>query len=291
MNTDLNQASVAEALTGLPSWNPPQGGVLEYINAFENEAIRRQLWPNGFPEICDEEGVVGDSTLHTRTCEILAFGLECHFRGRATFRVFRDLNTYYSKKKPKLFVAPDAMVVETPQPLPADLPSYHLGQDRPAPRLTAEVLSPRTFRKEDLESKPALYKRLGVQEYILIDVSGQLMPERLLLMRQQDGFWTKHQDADGGITSQLGFRLVIDTDGDLRVVDALTNRPYSRPLEAMLAAEQLAAEAEVRRQAEERQAAEAAARRQAEERIRALEEELARLRGNGPRANGSNPQT
>jgi hypothetical protein len=260
----------------MPTRLPPGGGVVEYINAFEQEALRRNLWPKGYPEICDEEDVVGDSTLHTRTCEIPGFGLDFHFRGRPTVRVFRDLNVYYSTEKPRLFVAPDAMVVETPQPLPTDLPSYTLGQDGPAPLVTAEVLSPRTFKKEDLEKQPALYEALGVQEYILIDVSGELMPERLVLMRHKDGVWVKMQDADRGVTSQLGFRLIIDPDGDLRVVDALTNKPYPRPLEAILAAEQLAAEAEERRQAEAR--------------IGALEEELARLRGHGPKPNGSSPQ-
>ena len=276
MRTTPNQSSFSEALTGIPLRLSPGESVLEYINAYEKEAIRRRLWPKGYPEICDEEGVVGDSTLHTRTCEILGFGLEFHFNGRATVRVFRDLNCYYSEDKPKLFVAPDAMVVETPQPLPTHLSSYRIGQDGPAPLLTAEVLSPRTFRKEDLEGKPALYKALGVQEYILIDVSGDLMPERLLLMRLKDGAWTKEQDADGGVTSQLGFRLVIDADGQLRVVDVQTGKPYLRPSEAMAAAERLAAEGE--------------ARRHAEERIKALEEELARLRGDGPKPNGSSPQ-
>jgi hypothetical protein len=79
---------------------------------------------------------------------------------------------------------------------------------------------------------------------------------------RRDRTWKDEQDADGGVTSKLGFRFIIDADGRLRVTDSLTGGPYPRPDEAQ---------------------AEALARRRAEERVRALEEELARLRGTGPK--------
>jgi hypothetical protein len=156
----------------------------------------------------------------------------------------------------------------------------------------AEVLSPRTCQKGDLEAKPVLFKVLGVREYIIIDVSGDLMAKKLVLMRRrEDGSWMEEKDANGGVTSDLGFRLIIDPDGQLRVIDSQTGRPYPRPADALAAKEQLAAEAKARRQAEEQLAAEAEARRQAEERNRALEDEIARLRGAGPQANGPAPQS
>jgi hypothetical protein len=97
----------------------------------------------------------------------------------------------------------------------------------------------------------------------LIDVTGRFLPERLLLKRlRRNRTWNDEQDADGGITSKLGFRLIIDTDDRLRVVNARTEEPYARPDEAQ---------------------AEAEARREAEERVQALEEELARLRGATPK--------
>ena len=75
------------------------------------------------------------------------------------------------------------------------------------------------------------------------------------------------------MTSTLGFRLIIDNDGELRVLNAGTGQRYVRPFEAER-------EAMARRQAEERahQAEEKA--RQAEERSRFLEVELQRLRDN-----------
>ncbi len=283
----------------------PGVGLAERINAIMNDPGYCQRWPKGYPDICDEEGEMGESSLHTHTCDILIFGLEAHFAGRTGYRVFRNLNFFYSWEDPNKFVAPDAMVVETSPPLPVRLSSYRLGQDGPVPRLMAEVLSPRNYQEVDLQKKPELYRTIGAPEYILIDVSGALMPRRLLMMRRQaDGNWREEQDAGGGVTSQLGFRLIIEADGELRVLDVQTDKPYLRPDEARSAADQLpaevearrqaeqrlAAEAAARRQAEERQVAEAEARRQAEERIQALEEELARLRGHGPRPNGSSPQ-
>src|SRR5207302_8716731 len=115
------------------------------------------------------------------------------------------------------------------------------------------------YEQRDLNEKVTLYAKLGVAEYVLVDVTGQFLPQRLLLKRlQADGTWRDEQDADGGITSQLGFRLVIDNDGELRVLDAVTGRRYARPDEAE-------EEAEARRQAEEQRQVEAEARRQAEE--------------------------
>jgi Uma2 family endonuclease len=277
MATTPNASSSAPAAGYFQFGIPPGGSLLERINAFENDPVLRSLWPKGYPEICDEEIEIGESTLHTRTCEILAYGLEFHFVDQGTFRVFRNLNLYYSDEKPSLFVASDSMVVETSEPLPAELTSYGIGQDGPVPLLMAEVLSPRTCQKGDLEAKPVLFKALGIREYIVIDVSGDLLAKRLVLMRRQkDGSWTEAQDADGGVTSDLGFRLIVDADGQLRVIDAKTGHPYPRPSEA------LAAEA--------RWTAEAEARRLAEDRNRALEEELARLRGTDPKPNGPAPQ-
>ena len=124
--------------------------------------------------------------------------------------------------------------------------------------LTVEILSERSHQQRDLDEKMTLYAKLGVAEYILVYVTGQFLPQRLLLKRlQPDRPWKDEQDPDGGGTSQLGFRLIIDTDGQLRVLDAITKRRYVRPLEA----EQRIRELEA-----------------AQIRVHELEAELARLR-------------
>ncbi len=235
------------------------------------DPIIRRLHPKGVPLIHEDEGPeVGESYLHTLTCAILHYGLKFHFAGDPRYRVFENLNLYYSADDPSAYVSPDVMVVEPSQPLPVAIPSYRIGREGPGPRLTAEILSNRTYQQGDLSGKPEIYARLAIPEYILIDITGSLLPEKLLLLRRQaDGLWREERNADGGVTSQMGFRLKIDPDGQLRVLNAHTGKRYARPDEAQTAED---------------------ARRQAEERIRALEEELARLRSQGAQPNGSSPQ-
>ena len=54
----------------------------------------------------------------------------------------------------------------------------------------------------------------------------------LLKRLQRNGEYKDEQDADGGVTSDLGFRLIFDEDGLIRVLDAATGKPYIRPAEA-----------------------------------------------------------
>ena len=74
----------------------------------------------------------------------------------------------------------------------------------------------------------------------------------------------EYPDDQGGVTSELGFRLVIDDDGQLAVVDIESGKRYLRPDEA--------------EEAQKRAESEAEARHQAEERLKKLQEELDRLR-------------
>jgi hypothetical protein len=154
------------------------------------------------------------------------------------------------------------MVVEPYQRVQESISSYTVGEDGPAPKVTVEALSQRTFRQRDLDEKINVYAYIGVAEYILVDVTGVFLDEKLLLKRlQPDGTYKDERDSDGGVTSQLGFRLVIEQDGELSVVNAATGKPYVRPLEA----EAKAQEAEAKAQ-------------EAEAKTRELEAEVARLR-------------
>src|SRR5262249_2351990 len=174
--------------------------------------------------------------------------------------------------RPKAYVSPDVMIVTPNRALPDDIGSYRVGTDGPAPSVVIEVLSERTHQQKDLTKKPKIYSRLGCREYILVDVTGRFLRGRLPLQRRRsDGRWLDEQDADGGVTSSFGFRVILDSDEHVRVLNARTGTPYARPDEAQTAVEKLAAATRARHKAEK-------ARQQAEERIRALEEELARLR-------------
>jgi hypothetical protein len=234
------------------------------------------------PVMYEDEGLeeMGDTDQHTITIGILHTGANAHFAGQhrtrprgKRLRAFANLNLYYHPIDLKAYVSPDVMVVQTARPISQRLRSYRVGVTGPAPLLTAEVLSERSSQQQDLSNKPKIYAELGVQEYVLVDVTGEYLPEKLLLKRlKPDGTWKDESDGDGGVTSRLGFRLIIDRDGELRVVDAATGTRYVRPDEAQAEAEGRLIEAEARR-------IEAEARQKAEARVKQLERELERLRG------------
>jgi Uma2 family endonuclease len=244
------------------------------------------------PVLFEDEGQeeMGESLPHSRTEDILWNGIAAHLAPQPRYRVLPNLNLHYHPIERTAYVSPDTMVVAPRRPLPDEVASYRVREDGPPPVLVAEVLSRRTFQQQDLTNKPVIYADLGVAEYILVDVTGRYLPQRLLLKRlRRDGTWKDEQDPDGGVTSRLGFRVIIDADGQVRVLDAKTGRPYARPDEAEAEAEarrraerkQKRAEQKQRR-AEEKQREADEARRQAEERVRQLEAELARLRGTPP---------
>jgi Uma2 family endonuclease len=147
------------------------------------------------------------------------------------------------------------MVVKPYARLPEGISSYEIGKHGPAPVVTMEVLSQRSAQQRDLREKMVLCAKLGVAEYILIDVTGRFLREKIVLKRlRANGSYKDQRDSDGGVTSKLGFRIVMEADGQIRVFNADTGRGYARPLEA-----------EIRL-------------RQVEERLRQMEIELARLR-------------
>jgi Uma2 family endonuclease len=237
----------------------------------------------------DDEGDMGEASIHTDTVDIALYGVTAHLADEEHLRVFSNLNLYYSETDRKAYASPDLMVAE-PEDAEADFTSYRIGADGPTPLMVGEVLSERTAQQGDLREKLRIYALLGIREYILLDLTGEHLPQRLLLKRLgRTRKWKNEQDPDGGVTSKLGFRIIIDLDGRIRVLNAVTSAPYARPDEAeaeararRLAEEARRAEEEARRAAEEARRVSEEARRAAEERARALEEELARLRDAAP---------
>jgi len=234
--------------------------------------------PDGIPLLYEDEneGDMGEVSWHTDAMHILHICLASHLAARPELRVFANLNLYYRKKPlhprtgSRPYVSPDIMVVAPSWPLGPheEVTSYTIGADGSAPLLTMEILSRRSAQQRDKTAKSKLYARLGVQEYFLVDTTGRFLRERLQVRRlRPNGTWARERDADGGVTSRLlGFRVVIDLDNRLRVLDAATGLKYSRPDEI---------------------ANELRARQAAEARIHALEEELARLKAKGRKRKGS----
>jgi Uma2 family endonuclease len=217
------------------------------------------------PVMYEDEGQdeIGESEPHTDADHILSLSISAHLESRPEYRLFSNLNVYYHRVDRWAYVSPDLMVVKPPKPLTARLRSYRIGVHGPAPVLVVEVLSRRSFQQQDLSNKPVIYSQLGVAEYILADTTGEFLEQRLQLRRlREDGSWAEEQGANGGVTSQLGFRIAIEDDSRLRVLDAATGRRYLRPDEAQRAVDETAE-----------------ARRIAEQRVKELEAELTRLRG------------
>jgi Uma2 family endonuclease len=207
----------------------------------------------------DPEWDMGESNWHAVVEHILRYGVAAHLAGNKKYRVFSNMNLHYQPRFPAQYVSPDVMVVAPKVRRPDALRSYRIGRDGPCPRMVAEVLSEETAEDGDLEAKVYIYAMIGVREYILVDETGKWLHQRLLLKRlQPDRTWKNTRDPDGGVTSGLGFRLLWDTDGRLRVIDKKTGRRYTRPDEA-------------------------------EERIRTLEAEVARLRAASPDLGAQRP--
>jgi Putative restriction endonuclease len=205
----------------------------------------------------DDEGDMGEASIHTDSVDIALYGVGAHLADQEQLRVFSNLNLYYSETDRKAYASPDMMVAE-PQGLEEDLTSYRIGTDGLTPLVVGEVLSERTAQQGDLREKLRIYALLGIREYILIETTGEYLPQPLLPKRlRRNRTWKGEQDTDGGLTSKLGFRMILETDGRLRVLNAASGERYPRPDEAL---------------------AEARGRREAEKRVRALEEELTRLR-------------
>jgi Uma2 family endonuclease len=206
--------------------------------------------PDGMPIFYEdeEEGDMGKSSPHSDAGAILHYGIMAHLAKRPALRVFNNMNCYYldGPRHPVIgslpYISPDIMVVRPTRDLGEWVPSYTIGRDGPAPLLVAEVLSARSAQQRDKREKLTIYGKLGIAEYILTDHTGRFLAARLLLKRlRRDLAWKDTQDKDGGITSRLGFRVVLDGDGRLRLVHAKTDRRYPRPDEAQTLADEVAA--------------------------------------------------
>lgn len=183
------------------------------------------------------------------------------FRERSDVYVAGNLLLYYEEGNPSASVAPDAFVVfGVPK---RQRRTYKLWEEGQAPAVVVEVTS-RSTRLEDLGTKRALYKSLGVREYFLFDPLEEYLRPPLQGFRLADGDLVRFQpDASGDLISEtLG--MILRREGPhLRLVDRRTGEALLRPEEV------------------------AAARRAAEERLSTAELELARLRAEVDRLRGS----
>ena len=128
----------------------------------------------------------------------------------------------YESGNPRAHVAPDVMVARGLESRPR--PNYLLWQEQP-PTLILEVTS-RSTRREDQGKKKSLYERIGTEEYVLYDPFGEYLRPRLQGFRLEAGrFQPIPLEADGSMRS-LTTGLTLRPEGwRLRLVDSLTGQP------------------------------------------------------------------
>jgi Uma2 family endonuclease len=212
-------------------------------------------------EYPESDGQPLESDAHVQEMIDLRIALRRHFRGRDAY-VGSNLFVYYQEGNPRASVGPDVFVTLGVSSEMRRL--YKVWEEGKPPTVVFEITS-RSTRREDLGRKKDLYAGLGVEEYFLHDVLGECLMPRLQGFRLEDGRYRRIEpDAEGCLESRvLGLRLR-EEGMWLRLIDAATGELLLFQDEAIEKAER--------------------ARREAEQRTRALEEELARLRGEPGRA-------
>jgi Uma2 family endonuclease len=244
---------------------------------------------------------MAESELHFEEMVYVWESLNQRFEAESDVFVGADLFLYYRKGDPSVSVVPDAFVVKgVPKWRSArGRRAYLLWEEGQTPCFVLETTSESTRWKD--EKKKEIYAQLGVDECFQFDPCGEYLDPRLQGVRLVGGQYCPVQpEPDGSLLSQTTGVLFRVEGNRIRLTDAATGELLLRRRESeevcrqaeqraaadvaacRQAEERAAADVAARRQAEERAAADVAARRQVEERIRALEEELARLRSPVP---------
>lgn len=221
------------------------------------EAIVPGRDEDGWPLMLEDDLIealdMGEANYHYVENGIAYYGVKAHLADRPGLHVFANLNVYYHPKNPKWYVSPDVMAVEADLDPKGIVKSYRIPDDGPPPMMALETMSESSGLERDLEEKAEIYALMKVSEYILVDPFARYLYRHVLLKRfQPNGRFSDEWDDDGGVTSRLGFRVVMEEDGQIRVLDARSGRRYPRPYEAVeLEARVRQLEAELARRGQE----------------------------------------
>lgn len=208
---------------------------------------------------------MAETSLHLWVMFDLIDGLRRRYAAVPDVWVGGNLFLCYEKGNPGAIIAPDVLLAKGIAKW--DRPNYLLWQET-VPSLVMEITSRKT-RREDQVKKKTLYERLGIEEYILFDPYGEYLNPPLQGYRLSRRRYQSIPLAEDGSLLSRTTDLRLQREGErLRMVDAGSGKPVLWVEEVDVA----------RAQAEARAAAEADALREAKERIRALENELDRLR-------------
>ena len=111
--------------------------------------------------------------------------------------VHENLNFYQTDVEDEYPSAPDIAFIKGV--LWQKIPSYYIGVDGPAPQVVFEIASKETWKK-DLEERPWLYARAGIEEYYAYDPH---MPPLPLSQRRGQSFFGWHLERTTGLMRAL----------------------------------------------------------------------------------------
>jgi Uma2 family endonuclease len=212
------------------------------------ELVELPLTPELFLDPQLEDKMV-QGWLHIRTVLDLFELLSRHFRVEPDLIVLCDMKHLLGPGLPG--PAPDISIVRGARHPNPDLASFDLIRQGVAPCLVIEVISPRDarLRRADEVDKVALYQRVGIQEYLLIDLPRRQQPLRIKGYRLDAAgrYAPLDPEEDGFLPSTTtGLRFGVSPSGDqIEILVAATGERLLRPIEEVEARQ--AAEEEIAR--------------------------------------------
>jgi Uma2 family endonuclease len=271
----------------LERWVERPGGRMELVSM----PLTPELFLN--PQVGDK---MTQGKRHLDTARWIAERLEDFFRPELGVLVTMDMKHLFGPGLDQ--PSPDISVIRGVRNRDADRESFDAIAEGVRPCLIIEIVSPLSsrIRKTDLEDKVTLYRRVGIQEYLILDCRRRDRRFQLIGYRlSPSGYQPIKADDEGRLLSETtGLWFQVAPDGDPVL---MFEYPSGRPIptreekaiaeaqarkmaeeKARAAEEKVIAESQARKAAEEMAVIEAQARRAAEKKAREAGDEISRLR-------------
>ena len=207
----------------------PYGWRVKRVHLPSGEVVEQQI-PLTPEDLLDPQldDVVPQSGLHFDFLVQLAGLLRSHFEPRKDIFVAGDMKMHWGipgLKEP----APDIAIIPGVRDRDRDRPSFHVVKEGTRPCLVLEVVSPfyPEIRRNDYEHKVAIYERVGIPEYLIVDPPSERR-DRLIVTGYRLGpdgrYHSIEPDDQGRLYSETTDLLFgIDEEGRFpAIVDART---------------------------------------------------------------------
>jgi Uma2 family endonuclease len=235
----LPLAESGEPERGFPEGEPSGQSILQRWAARPDgrlELVELPLTPELFldPQLGDK---MVQGWLHIRTVLDLFELLTRHFRSERDVIVLSDVQHLLGPGLPS--PAPDLSVIRGARRASPDLQSFSLAEQGVAPCLVIEVISPidPRIRRTDEVDKVALYQRVRIQEYMLVDLPRPATRHRFEIKGHRLSAKGRYRPIDpdhqGGLLSETtGLRFGVSPEGDqIDIFELKSGKRLLRPAE------------------------------------------------------------